>query len=206
MAPASRGPAFSVLTVMQPAVMLWILQHLFCSGVEGKSLPSVSNSSQIIANVELSSPHGCPKILSNPAHLLGSQRYVLQRFTPNILCSSFKKLQRLTNSSKRAEDFPGCSRDVLQALSLMDGDQTVRCSYRLTCQVDRQRYPPVLYQAVKTPPPSRTQECNAGRQCRPVVRKLLVLKRDVSAHAWKSRCPTWRRTDEFVITRYSCRW
>ena len=192
----------SNLTVLV-LVSVWFTVHVVVC------IPISGDTSRQRFNM-VSSGVKCP--VENPVSVLceaGIGRRHLQRFTPENLFrtnespdASFSQpsTSNLEQSSlSGAFPLQGCSQRVLASLTnhnLPVSKQT-GCEYKMACSFDPQRYPSVLYEAVRSQP--HHDGCPPDSQCLPVVRTVLLLrKREVNS------CTRWGVVREDVIRKYRC--
>ena len=161
--------------------------------------------------------HSCPD--QDLTSILGDRRHHLQHFTPDLLCSSqipsatapnenstshpAKKMVVIeSNSVTRSgssNQLPGCSDEDLAAVAFPLTSQVSPCQFHLTCQYDPERYPAVLYQAVRTKGSPDSSLCPGNSICKSVHQKIVVLRKTKVGS-----CPIWRFYEEKVVRSFRC--
>jgi len=172
-----------------------VLSFAIVLSVDGASLKAGQPPSKVSPTLQHSN---CPKLY--PARQLAGKRNYLQHFTPFIMCESGAAgLSMKDGLSAIAinRNYPGCSEKDLENLRQLYGTE-LGCGYRLRCQFDANRYPPILYTAERVTT-SRTARCHSSKQCKPVTKRIDVLEKSSLGP-----CPKWREVLRYVIIRYSC--
>ena len=154
-------------------------------------------------------------------HMLGEHKRFLQPFSPRPLCNGeIRKLQAtakkidetIGNTEQMTELNPrqatrqemwdkedGCTTEDVNLLMIKLPEASSTCSWTIKCDYNRQRFPPVLYQAKLTLSGTAGIACN----CRPDVRDVVVLTK-THKMVGNVSCPAWERFETKLTVAYNC--